>query len=106
MHKKIKNRTKPNDIPWAPGLLSGNGLCALKKYFNGIRLIAFAIKWFRNQKKKKKNKENENRVFSAQTHRVFLWITAVDEFPSRGKRLLIALSKVGLITHLTAEKGK
>lgn len=46
-------------------------------------------------------------------YRVFLstqsamWITALDEFPPFWKRLLIALSKVGLITHLTAEaQGK
>lgn len=62
----VQKKTKSNDIPWAPGLLSGNGLCALKKYFNGIRLIAFAIKWFTNQKREVK-KENENRVFCAQT---------------------------------------
>lgn len=40
-----------------------------------------------------------------------MWVTALGEFPppwaGERKRLLIALSKVGLITHLTAEaEGK
>lgn len=99
-HKAKKKKAKPNDIPGAPGSLPGNGfLCALKKYFNGIRLIAFAIKWFRNQKQKKRE-EKENRVFEGR-------ITASGELPAPEKeaRLLIALSKVGLITHLTAETG-
>lgn len=84
-----------------PRVVAGQrfSLCALKKYFNGIRLIAFAIKWFRNPKKKKKREEKENRVFEGR-------ITATGELsPEKEARLLIALSKVGLITHLTAETG-
>lgn len=69
-HERTNVQKKPNPTTFH-GLqgccrATGNGLCALKKYFNGIRLIAFAIKWFRNQKTEIKE-ENENRVFCAQT---------------------------------------
>lgn len=52
------------------------------------------------QKSKKTKREEKERVFEGR-------ITASGELPAPEKeaRLLIALSKVGLITHLTAETG-
>lgn len=52
-----ENKPNPTTFQGLPGPLPGNGLCALEKYFDGIRLIAFAIKWFRNPKAEENARE-------------------------------------------------